>query len=185
MEPWVWVALIVAAAVVVAAVAWLVYRRRRTSELRDWFGSEYDRTVSDADSRAEGETELQERRERRERVDVRPLTAESRGRYLDAWEAVQARFVDAPAVALARAEALAVQVMHERGYPVDDFDQQVAVVSVDHPDVIAHLRAGRAVVERAEVAEADTEELRQGLMHYRALFDRLLEDGPAPQHRAG
>lgn len=187
METWVWIVLIVAVVAVVAAIAWWAFRRRRTTEFRDWFGPEYDRTVSFANSRSEAENELKERRELRERLDVRPLTAESRARYQEAWEEIQARFVDAPAIALVSAEALAVRVMNERGYPVDDFDQQVEVISVDHPDVVTHFRAGRAVVERANMEDADTEDLRQGLVHYRALFDRLLEDEVAVprEHRAG
>ena len=183
MEAWIWVVIVLGVLAAAVVAAW-GYRRRRTHELRARFGPEYDRTLWSADSRREAERELESRRARRERLDIRPLDPATRQRYAEAWEDVQARFVDAPAVALASAEGLALQVMRERGYPTDDFEQQAADVSVDHPEVVSHFRAGHEVMEQAGRGAADTEELRQGLMRYRALFDRLLEsEVPAARDR--
>jgi hypothetical protein len=167
--------IVVAAVVVVAAVAWW-FVRRRSRGLHERFGPEYDRTLEHADSRREAEEELRERERRREELDIVPLDDEARARYAEEWLGVQQRFVDAPAQSLAEADVLVVQVMRDRGYPVDDFERRAADVSVDHPDVASHYRAGHAITERSHLGECDTEELREGVQHYRALFEDLLED---------
>ena len=105
-----------------------------------------------------------------------PLSAEARARYATEWHGVQERFVDAPAESVAEADVLVMQVMRERGYPVDDFERRAADVSVDHPDLVSHYRSGHEVADRSRAGQADTEELRQAVVHYRALFDALLED---------
>ena len=177
MDAWMWIVLAVALVALVAAIAWMASTHHRTSELRDTFGSEYDRTIEGADGRRDAEAELAERRERREELDIRPLSAAARDRYASTWSQVQSRFVDDPAVALKEADVLVLQVMGERGYPTDRFQDRADLVSVDHPEVVEHYRAGHRLSELSETGRASTEDQRQALVHYRAIFDQLLEDG--------
>lgn len=176
MDTWVWIVIAAAVvAVVLLAIWWTASRKRRTSHLREGFGPEYDRTVDEAGSRRRAESELVEREKRREELDIRPLAPGARDRFADRWSTVQERFVDDPSGALKDAHVLVVEVMRERGYPTDDFEQRAADVSVDHPHVVENYRSAYAISERDD---ADTEEQRQGLVHYRALFDELLEAAP-------
>jgi hypothetical protein len=180
MDTWVWIVIAAAAVVVVLLAVWAAARKkRRTSELREGFGPEYDRTVEEAGSRRRAESELAEREKRREALDITPLAPGARDRFADRWRTVQERFVDDPSGALNDAHVLVIEVMRERGYPTDDFEQRAADVSVDHPNVVENYRAAHAISERGD--DADTEEQRQGLVHYRALFDELLETQPATQ----
>jgi hypothetical protein len=174
MDTWVWIVIAVVAIAVVVAVMLAAARRTRTSELRNRFGPEYDRTVTETDDRRSAERELIARRERVEHLDIRPLDATARQRYLAEWNDVQARFVDDPRMSLVRADQLVELVMRERGYPMDDFEQRAADISVDHPGVVDHYRAAHAVSEDAGVDRADTEDMRQGFVHYRELFADLL-----------
>jgi hypothetical protein len=174
MDTWVWIVIVVAALVVLAVVAWRMTTARRTSALKGTFGSEYDRTIEDAPSRREAEAELRERQERRESFDIKPLAPGARDRYARSWEQTQARFVDDPEGAVGEADQLIQAVMRERGYPVDDFDHRAADLSVDHPDLVENYRAAHAIARKHVHGEADTEELRQALVHYRSLFDELL-----------
>jgi hypothetical protein len=167
--------LIIVIVVLVAVVGVLALRQRRSAQLREGFGPEYDRVVRDRGNQGEAEAELRERRERRSGYDIRPLGATARDRYAERWRKTQAQFVDQPASALADADTLVAQVMHERGYPVDDFEQQAADISVDHPEVVAHYREAHAIHIRNAKQRASTEDLRQAMVHYRALFDELLE----------
>jgi hypothetical protein len=168
-----WVILAIVVVVAVIAVAALWTRLRRTEELQDRFGPEYGQAVADhGDSRA-AQKELREREARHEEFDIRPLAPESRARYLERWKDVQARFVDEPAPAVAEADALIGEAMGERGYPVDDFDQRAADLSVNYPDVVQDYRAGHAVAAGND--DAGTEDLRQAMVHYRSLFERLVE----------
>lgn len=175
MDTWVWIAIAAAVAVVLLAIVWASTRKKRTEHLREGFGPEYDRTVEEAGSRRRAESELSDREKRREELDIRPLAPGSRDRFADRWSTVQERFVDDPRQALKDAHVLVVEVMRERGYPTDDFEQRAADVSVDHPHVVENYRSANAITERDD---ADTEEQRQGLVHYRALFDELLETAP-------
>jgi hypothetical protein len=173
MDTWVWIVIAAAAVVVVLLAIWaLAARKRRTGQLREGFGPEYDRTVEDMGSRRQAESELADREKRREELDIRPLAPGARDRFADRWRAVQERFVDDPGAALREAHILVVEVMKERGYPTEDFEQRAADVSVDHPEVVQNYRAAHEITERSD---ADTEEQRQGLVHYRSLFDELLE----------
>jgi hypothetical protein len=183
MDAWVWIVIAVAAVVIVAIIAWSMARSRRTAGLRDQFGPEYDRTVGQTDSRREAEAELVARRERREELDIRPLTPAARDRYSSAWVKVQGLFVDQPAASLREADDLVMNLMRERGYPMDEFDQRAADVSVDHPRVVEHYRAAHHISGASEAQGASTEEMRQGLVHYRALFEELLEVDPATGER--
>lgn len=181
MDTWVWIVIAAAVvAVVLLALWWAAQRKRRSSELREGFGPEYDRTVEETGSRRRAESELAEREKRREALDIRPLAPGTRDRFADRWSTVQERFVDDPSGALRDAHVLVVEVMRERGYPTDDFEQRAADVSVDHPHVVENYRAAHDISERDD---ADTEEQRQGLVHYRALFDELLETESASRDR--
>jgi hypothetical protein len=176
MQTWLWVVIVVAAAIVVLGVAWAALRSRRTTELRERFGPEYDRVAADAPSRREAEAQLRERKERREQFDIKPLAPEQRQRYRARWQAIQAEFVDDPARAVAQADSLIQTVMRERGYPVDDFDTRAGDLSVDYPDVVENYRAGHGIAVAHERGKAGTEELRKAVQHFRALFDQLLEE---------
>jgi hypothetical protein len=167
-----WV-LVIVVAVLLCAVIWLVLRQRRTAQLREGFGPEYDRTLEERGDQRAAEAELRERVERRRSYDIRELDPAARERYAERWRDTQARFVDQPASTLDDADSLVSEVMRERGYPVDDFEQQAADVSVDHPGVVEHYRQAHAV--RAS-DETSTEELREAFVHYRALFAELLGD---------
>jgi hypothetical protein len=171
MPGWAWVLVAVAAVIIVALVVWQALKTRRTRTLQDRFGPEYDRTLERADGKREAEADLSARVERRNELDIRPLTSAARERYLEEWTAVQARFVDGPRLAVQEADALIQRVMRERGYPVDDFEQRAADISVDHPTVVENYRAGHGLA-----GSDDTEEQRQAMVHYRSLFDELVED---------
>jgi hypothetical protein len=173
----VWIIVAVVVVLVLAAVFVVAQRRRRTQALQGRFGPEYDRTLERTDSRRAAETELQQRQERRDALDIRPLSPAARDRFASSWEATQRRFVDDPPGAVGEAHRLVIVVMRERGYPTDDFDQRAADVSVDHPELVENYRAAHDISRRSESGGASTEELRQAALHYRALFDELLGTG--------
>jgi len=175
MATWIWIVIIAAAVLVVAVIAWRAASQRRTTQLRGRFGPEYDRTVESADGRRDAERQLREREEHRRQLNIRPLTQESRDRYSEEWDRLQSRFVDDPSTSVGEADRLVQDVMRERGYPTDDFEQRVGDISVDHPHVAEHYRAAHGVAVARERGEANTEDLRQSLVHYRSLFAELLE----------
>jgi hypothetical protein len=166
-------ALIVGIAIIVAVVLWVAMRTRRTEQLRTRFGPEYDRTVHDARTVTDGEATLIERQTRVERLQIRPLSPDDARRFGLAWRDVQARFVDDPKGAIIDADRLVGEVMHARGYPLGDFEQRVADISVDHPNVVMNYRAAREIVRDHERGGASTEDLRQAMVHFRALFADL------------
>jgi hypothetical protein len=171
--------------VLLASAAFLV-GRQRTRRLRDRSGPEQDRTVATAGDRRSAESEPQERTVRREQLRIAPLDPAARDRYVAAWHMTQARFVDEPAEATREADRLITSVMRDRGYPVDGFEQRTADVSVDHPQVVDDYRAAHAIAAANQRSEASTEDLRQALVHYRSLFEELLEvepDRPADEAR--
>jgi FtsZ-interacting cell division protein ZipA len=173
--------LIVLAVLVVLAL--FLSRQRRSRKLKEQFGPEYDRTVAEAGDRKEAEARLQERTERRQQLDIVPLDPADRDRYVEAWRQTQARFVDEPAEATREADRLITEVMRQRGYPIDDFEQRAADISVDHPQVVDDYRAAQAIASANERSEASTEDLRQALVHYRSLFEELLEVDRADNDR--
>jgi FtsZ-interacting cell division protein ZipA len=187
METWVWIVIVAAVAVVVLlAIAWAASRKKRSTHLREGFGPEYDRTVEEAGSRRKAESELSDREKRREELDIRPLASASRDRFAGRWSGVQERFVDDPRQALRDAHVLVVEVMRERGYPTDDFEQRAADVSVDHPRVVENYREGHRLAQSSANGSGSTEDLRQAMRRYRALFDELVEpaaDDPAARER--
>jgi hypothetical protein len=149
--------------------------RRRSAQLRGTFGPEYDRAVEGTSSKRKAEEELSERERRRAELDIRPLDPVARERYADRWQQTTADFVDAPATAVAQADALIVEVMRERGYPMDDFEQRAADISVDHPEVVGRYREGHRISELSARGEASTDDLRLAMQYYRELFNELLE----------
>ena len=179
MPGWAWALIAVAAVVVIAVVVWRALAARRTRGLQERFGPEYDRTLDRTDDRREAEADLAAREKRRQELDIRPLTTAARERYLTQWQTVQARFVDDPSGAVQEADSLIQSVMRERGYPVDDFEQRAADISVDHPQVVENYRQGH------RLRSGDTEAQRQAMVHYRGLFEELVEDAAdAPVTRA-
>ncbi len=170
------VILIVAALVLGAVAAWFILRRRRSGQLQESFGPEYERTLEEKGKRSEAERELEHRQERVSQLDIRPLPPGEGGRYAQEWTGVQKRFVDEPVEAVADADRLVTDLMQRRGYPMADFEQRAADLSVDHPQVVEHYRAGHALAARARNGGASTEDLRQAMVHYRTLFDDLLEE---------
>ena len=169
---WIVVAIIVVAALIVGAIFWS--RRRRSEHLRHRFGPEYDRAVNAKGGRSKAEAELAEREKRVEKLDIRPLEPGERRDFIQRWTEVQARFVDDPPRAVAFADALLGDVMKARGYPVSDFEQRAGDISVDHPRIVEHYRTAHDIAVRHERRQANTEDLRQAMIHYRALFDDLV-----------
>jgi hypothetical protein len=171
---------IVAIVVLLAVVAWLATERRRSDRLKERFGPEYDRTIESTGERRKAESELEARGRRVDALHIRALDDNERDRFLAMWKVVQTRFVDEPWEAVRDADSLIGKVMAARGYPVADFEQRAADVSVNHPQVVDHYRIAHRIAERGEGTAADTEDLRQAMVHYRALFADLLEtDEPA------
>lgn len=171
------VLVIVVALVILAAVGYVVVSRQRTQELKGRFGPEYERTVEAQGDARTAERELGSREKRVASLQIRPLEPEERSRYASEWKNVQARFVDDPGGATESADVLVREVMQKRGYPVGDFEQQAADLSVKHPAVVEHYRKAHEVAERNARQPASTEELRTALVHYRALFADLLDLG--------
>jgi len=174
-QPMVLWTIIAIAVVIAAAVVWFFLRKQRTDRLRTRFGPEYDRTARDMGSVPRAEATLEARVDRVERFHIRPLTAADGARFTNLWREVQRRFVDDPNAATAEADRLVGEVMQTRGYPLGDFDQRVADISVDHPHVVTQYLAAREIARRRARGEASTEDLRQAMVHYRALFSELLE----------
>jgi hypothetical protein len=175
MAVWAWI-LIAVGLLVVIGVAVFAADRKRSRRLQGKFGPEYQRTVAEHGGRREAESELREREQERDQLTIRPLSERSRERYHEQWEQVQSAFVDNPSGAVSQADRLVTEVLRERGYPVDDFERQAAIVSVDHPDVVSNYREAHTIYTSFERGDASTEDLRQAMTHYRALFDELLSD---------
>jgi hypothetical protein len=175
MDTWVWIVIGVIAAIVVLGVVFSALRTRRSRSLQDQFGPEYDRTVDKAGGRREAERELAERQKRHDELELRPLSEDIRERYLQQWRVTQGRFVDDPTGAVSEADDLVQRVMRDRGYPVDDFEQRAADISVEHPELVEKYRTANGIARASERGEASTEDLRHSVRHYRALFVELLE----------
>jgi hypothetical protein len=165
---------IMTVAVLIVAGAWMIMRRRGTSALRARFGPEYDHVLQSARTPAEAERELRERQSRVESLSITPLSREDAERFGDSWRRVQAQFVDEPRSAVVEADRLIGEVMRSRGYPVDDPDRRLDDLSVDHAHVLNRYRAGCEIVGRHQRGLASTEDLRQAMVHFRALFDELV-----------
>jgi hypothetical protein len=180
-------ALIIGLAVIVfvGIAAWLFLRKRRTQKLRTQFGgAEYDRTVKEDGSRRHAEAGLKERSERVDNLTIRPLAPGDRARFVESWSRIQARFVDGPGGAVTEADQLLGDVMSTRGYPVSDFDQRAADISVAHPLVLANYRTAHEIAARQTQGKANTEDLRQAMIHYRTLFEELVGEPELAQAMA-
>lgn len=177
------IVLVVVVLVLLAGGAWYFMQMRQRKRLSGRFGAEYDRAVHDTGNRKEAERELERREERVALLDIHPLDADERARYAGEWKSVQARFVDEPVEAVAEADRLIADVMQRRGYPMGDFERRSADLSVDHADVVQNYRSGHELAERSRTGEADTEDLRRAMVHYRALFDELLEESPRTERQ--
>ncbi len=167
-------AIAIVAIIIVAAIATLVFLRSRTKRLQTRFGPEYNRTVEETGNRYKAEAKLQQLEKRVERYPIRPLSLAERDRFQQSWRAVQAEFVDDPIRALTEADQILGQAMSACGYPMSDFEQRAQEISVDHAIVVEHYRSGHDIVVRQSQGKATTEELRQAMINYRALFDELM-----------
>jgi hypothetical protein len=173
-------AIVVILAIIAMAVAVARHRREASARIRERFGPEYDRTVQEQGSQRRAEAHLVDRTKRVEGLNIRDLTSLERERFTTQWNGLQLRFVDSPRGALAEADDLVMLVMQTRGYPVSDFEQRAADISVDHPAVVSNYRSAHAIASRMRNAEVSTEDQRKAMIHYRALFDEMVRiDSPA------
>jgi|SRR5579862_9552336 len=180
-QTWILIAVVIVALLAIAA--WFVYQRTQSRKLQERFGPEYDRTVDRLGSQTKAEAELRAREKRVEKFNIVPLARAEATRLSQSWNALQQRFVDDPKGAVVQADALVRELMQKRGFPMGDFERRAADISVDHPTVVENYRAAQTIAERAARNEVDTEELRSAVIHYRAIFDELLEVGEMPADR--
>jgi len=162
-------------AVILIALGLIVLWRRRSRRLQEQFGPEYKHAVRKYGDARKAEAELAAREKRVRKLEIRPLTQEEQSRFAEVWRKTQARFVDEPSKAVGEADGLIKEVMQMRGYPMEEFDQRAADVSVDHPKVVTNYRAGREIAARNKSGEATTEDLRRAMVLYRSLFEELME----------
>lgn len=181
MDTWMIVVIVAVALLIASAAAWVVLRRMRSEALRRRFGTEYDRALKTSGNRSLAEADLVSRTKRVDRLDIHPLSAGDHDRFAERWRATQASFVDDPAGAVSNAEKLVEEIMRARGYPVGDFDQRAADLSVDHPRFVENYREARYLTLASQRGAANTEDLRQATVHYRALFEELLETTDRPE----
>lgn len=173
-SPQILVLILVVVAIVAAALIFMAVRKRRSQKLRERFGPEYDRVVKNEGDVRKGEQLLEFRQKHREKYKIRPLTPTDRSSFSYRWNEVQSQFVDDPKGAVTLADGLVTDVMQARGYPIADFDQRAADISVDHPEVVDNYRAAHDISLRHNRGQASTEDLRKAMVHYRALFEELL-----------
>src|ERR1700741_4575004 len=178
MPVWEWILIAACVAIAVAAVlvaASFVSRRKRTQRLKQHYGREYERLVSETGDEKAAEKELTARERKRDKLDIVSLTPSALSDFTTRWHEVQTGFVDNPATAVGVADRLVTQVMRERGYPVDDFDQRAADISVDHPQIVENYRTAHGIHLSQQHGDVSTEQQREAFVHYRALFEKLLE----------
>jgi hypothetical protein len=182
MPVWEWILIAVCVVIVVALVivaGAVISSRRKTERLKQHYGREYDRLVSDSGSQKSAENELIARERKRKSLDIVPLTPSALSDFTTRWHEVQTKFVDDPATAVGVADRLVTEVMRERGYPVDDFEQRAADISVEHPQIVENYRAAHRIHLLQQQADVSTEQQREAFVHFRALFEKLLETNTA------
>ncbi|RPF71605.1 hypothetical protein [Aurantiacibacter spongiae] len=168
--------IIVIAVILIAFAIWASIRKKRTDHLRDQFGEEYDRTLEAQGGRDAAEANLEAREERVKTLDIRPLTSEEHARFADEWREVKSVFVDSPTEAVLHADRMLATMMTAKGFPMADFDHRFEDLTVNHADVARHYRAGHDIADRHNTGETTTEDMRQAMKHYEALYDRLVSD---------
>ncbi len=168
---------ILALVLLAVAIGFIAQRQQQSKRLRQRFGAEYDRAVAEL-GRTKAEAELKAREKRVEKLTIIPLEPADAARFAQAWTALQGRFIDNPKGVVVEADNLVRELMLKRGYPMGDFERRAADMSVDHPAVVENYRAAQAIAVRDGRGEADTEELRKAVVHYRTLFDELLGERP-------
>jgi hypothetical protein len=183
MNPGMIVAIVILVALVAGIGFWFYTQRRRSEQLRERFGPEYDHAVQEMGDRSAAEHALQERQAQVEKLDIRALSPQESERFGDAWRSARARFVDDPEAAIKDADRLVQEVMAARGYPVGDFDARASLISVEHPHVVSNYRAAHDIAQRNERGQANTEDLRQAMVHYRALFEELFQTQAVPEQK--
>lgn len=186
LGPWLWVAVAAVVILIIGIILLASGRARakpRTNALRRHFGPEYDRVVQEHGGKRKGEAELRARLRRRRSLTTRSLGQDERKEFLDAWESAQMTFVDKPSTGLREGDLLVLQVMRERGYPVEHFEERAKMISVDYPELVGHFRQAHTVAVANEEDSAETEDLRQAMVGYRQLFDELLEGGEPDRTR--
>ena len=184
MPTWSWIVIAVVALVIVllaVIVGVSMMRQKRSERLREQFGPEYEHAVETAGGQRAAERELLARERKHNKLKISDLSPESRARYVEAWGVTQAGFVDDPSKSVGEADRLVTEVMRERGYPIDDFEQRAADISVDHPKVVEHYRSAHILHLAQEQGEIGTEAQREALVHYRALFEQLVGAAPGTQ----
>jgi hypothetical protein len=165
---------VIVAFIIGALLGTVVTRQRRTKRLQEKFGPEYDRTLNELGDRRQAEHELEARLDHVKTLDIRPLSEEESERYTNEWRATQAEFVDEPLVALQKADQIIREVMKAKGYPVEDFEQRVADISVEYPELVTDYRGLHLIAVKEDDEEVSTEEMRQAMVHGRALFENLV-----------
>jgi len=171
--------IVIVVVVIVGVILGLVFsRRNRSKQLHEKFGPEYDHAVETMGSEKKAQTVLNERQKHVEALDIRPLSVIEHDRYLAEWTAVQSKFVDEPGQAVKDADRLIIEVMQLRGYPISDFEQRAADISVKYPALASNYRGAREIADKNNLGQANTEELRQSMIYYRSLFEELLKVEP-------
>ena len=170
------VLVVIGALIIVGLIGTFMSRHQRTKRLQQRFGPEYDRTVNELGDKRQAEHDLENRLEHVKKLDIRPLSAEEMDRFTTEWQTTQAEFVDAPLAAVRKADQLLSEVMKTRGYPVEDFEQGVADISVDFPDLVVDYRGLHLIATRGDKEEVSTEEMRKAMVHARALFENLVKN---------
>jgi FtsZ-interacting cell division protein ZipA len=174
---------VVIAVIAVAAIAFVTARKRRSAKLRERFGPEYDRVLQKEGDARKAEGVLEFREKRWEKFTLHPLSEADKSSFDVRWREVQSRFVDDPRGAVTVADGLVMEVMQKRGYPIGEFEQRAADISVDHPVVVENYRAAHTIALRHSSGQASTEDLRQAMVHYRALFQELLDERQPQRER--